>query len=293
MSLSKLCRQAAERFGARPAIEWEGHRVPRPPSQASGAACQRSAPKPAPERLTRRILPSRNRRVDRRLLAVLDAGCDLCPQSISNSLRATLSAVLAEARPRRCSPAQAVRRTLESSSAEWIPAPRSCRSPGLGRYGAGGLRLASPRARRSDAMSLSNFTSRFHKPAPPRGSPAWLRQSITSFAGMWQTFEVPRGRGEPSHFPAFDAFLLTTFTRCAAGTGCLPVGTDLVSSTAPASRVDRGPEGSSFCTAPLPSFRLLLGPVAAAGELPCSALRLLAGESRLPPNGRPRASIVR
>src|SRR5690349_21292741 len=98
--VQEMFRQAAERFGNRPAIEWEGGKISYCQLESQAARLARDLWQSGAERGSLvAILAHRTADVIAAMLAVLDAGCAFVPIDLQFPA-ATLPAVVAEARPR-------------------------------------------------------------------------------------------------------------------------------------------------------------------------------------------------
>ncbi|HZF08652.1 MAG TPA: non-ribosomal peptide synthetase [Thermoanaerobaculia bacterium] len=285
--IQEMFRQAAERFGDRPAIEWEGHRVSYRQLESQAARLAEELRQAGAERGSLvGILPSRTADVIAAMLAVLDAGCAFVPIDLQFPA-ATLSAVLAEARPRLWLASEGQVETLERLLCEHgFRATVLPIAEGWVRDGAAGLRLAlSTEPVDPDAMSYVYFTS--GSTGRPKGIAGRL-QAIDHFI-RWEveTFEVREGtRVSQLTSPAFDAFLRDAFTPLVAGgTVCVPVGREsILNGGRLAEWIEDQRIELLHCTPSV--FRLILGQELTPESFPALRFVLLAGEPLLPSNVR-------
>jgi amino acid adenylation domain-containing protein len=282
-----MFRQAAERFGDRPAIEWEGLQVSYRQLESQAARLARSLREAGAERGSLvAILANRTADVIAAMLAVLDTGCAFVPIDLLFPA-ATLPAVVAEARPRFWLVGVGQLETLESLRREHgfdaMVLPIAEDWPG---DSAGGLRMAPPAEPGDpDAISYVYFTS--GSTGRPKGIAGRL-QAIDHFI-RWEveTFGVGEGtRVSQLTSPAFDAFLRDAFTPLAAGgTVCVPASRDsLLDGSRLVEWIERQRVELLHCTPSL--FRLILAQELTPESFPALRWVLLAGEPLLPSDVR-------
>jgi len=282
-----MFRQAAERFGDRPAIEWEGHQVSYRQLESQAARLARGLREAGAERGSLvAVLANRTADVIAAMLAVLDTGCAFVPIDLQFPA-ATLPAVVAEARPRLWLAGERQVETLESLQREHgFHATVLPIAEGWVREPAEGLRLALPSGPVDpDAISYVYFTS--GSTGRPKGIVGRL-QGIDHFV-RWEaeTFGVGEGtRVSQLTSPAFDAFLRDAFTPLVAGgTVCVPAGREsILDGRRLAAWIEHQRVELLHCTPSL--FRLILGQELTPESFPALRWVLLAGEPLLPSDAR-------
>jgi amino acid adenylation domain-containing protein len=293
--VQEMFRQAAERFGNRPAIEWAAdHQVTQATCQVSyrqlesqAARLARDLREAGAERGSLvAILAHRTADVIAAMLAVLDAGCAFVPIDLQFPA-ATLPSVVAEARPRVWLVGEGQVETLEGLQREHgFSATVLPIAEGWVRSPAEELRLASPAGPADpDALSYVYFTS--GTTGRPKGIMGRL-QAIDHFI-RWEveTFGVGEGtRVSQLTSPAFDAFLRDAFTPLAAGgTICVPAGRDsILDGRRLVEWIERQRVELLHGTPSL--FRLILAQELTSASFPALRQVLLAGEPLLPADVR-------
>jgi amino acid adenylation domain-containing protein len=292
--VQEMFRQAAGRFGDRPAIEWEGHQVSYRRLESQAARLARDLRAAGAEKGSLiAILADRTADVIAAMLAVLETGCAFVPIDL-HFPAATLPAVVAEARPRLWLVSERQVETLESLRREHgFEATAMPIAESWVREAADELRLALPAEPGDpDALSYVYFTS--GSTGRPKGIAGRL-QAIDHFI-RWEmeTFGVGEGtRVSQLTSPAFDAFLRDVFTPLAAGgTVCVPAGRQSI--------LDGGGRLAEWiesqrveilhCTPSL--FRLILGQELTPASFPALRWVLLAGEPLLPSDVRSWYSLL-
>ncbi|HSF40225.1 MAG TPA: non-ribosomal peptide synthetase [Thermoanaerobaculia bacterium] len=285
--VQEMFRQAAERFGDRPAIEWEGHQVSYRQLESQAARLAQDLREAGSEKGSLvAILASRTADVVAAMLAVLDTGCAFVPIDLQFPA-ATLPSVVAEARPRLWLVGEEQVETLEGLQRELgFHATVLPIAEGWVRSRAEGLRLAPPAEPGDpDAISYVYFTS--GSTGRPKGIAGRL-QAIDHFI-RWEaeTFGVGEGtRVSQLTSPAFDAFLRDAFTPLVAGgTICVPAGREsILDGSRLAEWIERQRVELLHCTPSL--FRLVLGQELTPQSFPALRWVLLAGEPLLPSDVR-------
>ncbi|HSF38616.1 MAG TPA: non-ribosomal peptide synthetase [Thermoanaerobaculia bacterium] len=285
--VQEMFRQAAERFGERPAIEWEGHQVSYRQLESQAARLAESLREAGAERGSLvAILANRTADVIASMLAVLDTGCAFVPIDLQFPA-ATLPSVVAEAHPRLWLASEGQVETLESLLREYgFHATVLPIAEGWVRSREESLRLALPAEPIDpDAISYVYFTS--GSTGRPKGIAGRL-QAIDHFI-RWEveTFGVGEGtRVSQLTSPAFDAFLRDAFTPLVAGgTVCVPAGREsILDGSRLADWIERQSVELLHCTPSL--FRLILGQELTPESFPALRWVLLAGEPLLPSDVR-------
>jgi amino acid adenylation domain-containing protein len=285
--VQEMFRQAAERLGDRPAIEWEGYRVTYRQLESQAARLARDLREAGAARGSLvAILANRTADMIAAMLATLDAGCAFVPIDL-HFPAATLSSVLAEVSPRLWITSEGLVETLKDLQrrhgfdAAVLPV-----AEGWVQEPAEGLRLAPPAEPGDpDAISYVYFTS--GTTGRPKGIAGRL-QAIDHFV-RWEveTFGVGEGtRVSQLTSPAFDAFLRDAFTPLAAGgTLCVPAGRDsILDGSRLAEWIERQRVELVHCTPSL--FRLILAQELTPESFPALRWVLLAGEPLLPADVR-------
>ena len=285
--VQEMFRQAAERFGDRPAIEWEGCQTSYRQLESQVVRLAQDLREAGAERGSLvAIVADRTADVIAAMLAVLEAGCAFVPIDL-HFPAATLPAVVAEASPRLWLVSARQIETLEGLRREHgfeatiLPIAES-----WVREAAEVLRLAPPAEPGDpDALSYVYFTS--GSTGRPKGIAGRL-QAIDHFI-RWEmeTFGVGEGtRVSQLTSPAFDAFLRDVFTPLAAGgTVCVPAGREVVlDGSRLAGWIESQRVEILHCTPSL--FRLILGQELTPASFPALRWVLLAGEPLLPSDVR-------
>jgi amino acid adenylation domain-containing protein len=285
--VQEMFRQAAERFGDLPAIEWEGHQVSYRQLESQAVRLARGLREAGAERGSLvAILANRTADVIAAMLAVLDAGCAFVPIDLQFPA-ATLPSVVAEARPRLWLASEGLAETLGSLQREQgFHASVLPISEGWVREPAEGLRL-SPLAGPGDPDAISYVYLTSRSTGRPKGIAGRL-QAIDHFV-RWEveTFGVGEGtRVSQLTSPAFDAFLRDTFTPLAAGgTVCVPAGREsILDGSRLTAWIERQRVELLHCTPSL--FRLILAQELMPESFPALRWVLLAGEPLLPSDVR-------
>ena len=280
--VQEMFRQAAERFGDRPAIEWEGHQVSYRQLESQAARLAQGLRAAGAERGSLvAILADRTADVIAAMLAILDTGCAFVPIDLKFPA-ATLPAVVAEAHPRLWITSEGQVETLKDLQHEHgFDATVLPIAEGWVQDFAEGLRLAPPAEPIDpDSICYVYFTS--GSTDRPKGIAGRL-QAIDHFV-RWEveTFGIREGtRVSQLTSPAFDAFLRDAFSPLVAGgTVCVPAGRDrILEGNRLAEWIERERVELLHCTPSL--FRMILGQELTPESFLALRWVLLAGEPLL------------
>lgn len=285
--VQEMFRQAALRFGDRPAVEWEGGQASyRQLASQAARLAQGLREAGAGRGSLVAIVADRTADVIAAMLAVLEAGGAFVPIDLRFPA-ATLPAVVAEAGPRLWLVSEGQVETLEGLRREhgfeatllpiaesWIRETPEALPP------------APPAGSGDpDALCYVYFTS--GSTGRPKGIAGRLKAIDHFIRWEMETFGVGEGtRVSQLTSPAFDAFLRDAFTPLAAGgTVCVPAGREvLLDGSRLAGWIESQRVEILHCTPSL--FRLILGQELTTASFPALRWVLLAGEPLLPSDVR-------